>query len=294
MARFGEVMVAMVTPFDDDLAIDLDGAAALARWLVDQGTDGLVLAGTTGESPTLKVEEQLDLFRAVREAVTVPLLAGTGSNDTSHAIELTKAAAGTGVDGILSVAPYYNRPSQAGLEAHFRAIAEATDLPIMLYDIPVRTGRKVETDTLLRLARDVSTIVAVKDAAGSPAESAALVAAAPAGFELYSGEDSLNLPLLAVGAVGVVSVAAHWAAAEHGELIAAFQKGDVELARHLNAALLSSYAFESNPSAPNPVPTKAMLRTLGRPAGQCRPPMGPTPPGLEDEARAVHARLKAG
>ncbi|MCB0995222.1 MAG: 4-hydroxy-tetrahydrodipicolinate synthase, partial [Acidimicrobiales bacterium] len=166
MARFGTVMTAMVTPFDDTGALDIDAAQALARWLVDHGNDGLVVAGTTGESPTLTHAEQASLIEAIVDAVDVPVLAGAGSNDTRAAIDLTERATAAGASGILSVAPYYNRPSQAGLLGHFRAIAEATHLPIVVYDIPVRTGRKVETDTLLELAHDVPNIVGLKDAAG--------------------------------------------------------------------------------------------------------------------------------
>jgi 4-hydroxy-tetrahydrodipicolinate synthase len=287
MARFGTVGVAMVTPFDDEGALDADGAATLARWLGDHGVDFLVLAGTTGESPTLTDDETITLFEAVRAAVDLPLLAGTSSNDTAHSVELTRRASATGVDGILAVCPYYSRPSQAGLEGHFRAMADATDLPVLLYDIPIRTGRKVDTATMLRLAREVPNIVGVKDAGGDPAESARLVAEAPAGFELYSGEDALNLPLLAIGAVGFVSVAAHWSGVEHGELAATFRAGEVDKAREVNARLLPSYAFETSAETPNPMPTKAMLRVLDLPAGQCRLPIGPAPDGLEDRARDV-------
>ena len=286
-ARFGRVITAMVTPFDDNGELDLDAAAELAGWLVDTGSEGLVLAGTTGESPTLTDSEALALFRRVRETVTVPLLAGAGSNSTRHAVEFTKMAADTGVDGILSVAPYYSRPPQQGIEAHFRAIAAATNLPIIIYDIPVRTGRKVATDTLLRLGREVPNIVGVKDAAGNPAESARLTAAAPEGFELYSGDDAFTLPLLAVGAVGVISVASHWAAMQFGEMIDAFAKGDLDLARRTNAGLLESFHFESSDEAPNPIPTKALLRVLGLRVGQCRLPMGEAPPGIDERARAV-------
>jgi 4-hydroxy-tetrahydrodipicolinate synthase len=294
MARFGSVITAMVTPFDDEGRVDLDAAAELARWLVDHGNDGLVLAGTTGESPVLSDAEKLDLFRAVRAAVTIPLIAGATSNDTAHSVELTREAEKTGVDGILAVTPYYNRPPQAGLVAHFGAVAEATSLPVMIYDIPIRTGRKVATETLLGLTRSTTNIVAVKDAAGDPAESARLVAEAPGGFELYSGEDKLNLPLLSIGAVGVVSVAAHWSGEQHAEMLAAFDKGDVATARLLNARLLESYAFESSDAAPNPLPAKAMMRVLGQRVGQCRPPMGRAPDGLEDRARQVLANLERG
>jgi len=291
MARFGRVLTAMITPFDHDGALDLDGAAKLASWLVEQGNEGLVVAGTTGESPTLTHEEQIELVRAVCQAVSVPVVAGAGSNDTRAAIELTEQATAAGASAILSVTPYYNRPSQAGLIAHYRAIASATHLPVMLYDIPVRTGRKVDTATILELAHDVSNIVALKDAAGNPAETAALIASAPAGFEVYSGDDALNLPLLSIGAVGVVSVAAHWAAAEIGEMIDAFVAGDVQRARELNAMLIPSWQFETGDRNPNPVPTKAMMKVLGRPGGDCRPPMGPEPDDLQNRARAVLAGL---
>lgn len=293
-ARFGAVLVAMVTPFDDELALDLDGAAALARWLVDQGADGLVLAGTTGEAPTLTDPEKLDLFRAVREAVTVPLLAGTGSFDTAHTMGLSRDAAATGMDGLLVVTPYYSKPSQAGIEAHFRAVAEATDLPFLIYDIPGRTARKVDTQVLLRLAREVPTMVGVKDASGDPAESAVLIAQAPDGFDLYSGDDGLTLSLLAVGGAGVIGVAAHWSAAEHAEMISAFAEGDVAAARAINARLGESFEFEVSPTAPHAVSTKAMLRSLGLAVGHCRLPLGPTPDGLEATARGVYERLKAG
>ena len=291
MARFGRVLTAMITPFDHDGALDLDGAAKLASWLVEQGNEGLVIAGTTGESPTLTHEEQIELVRTVCQAVSVPVLAGAGSNDTRAAIELTEQATAAGASAILSVTPYYNRPSQAGLTAHFRAIASATHLPIMLYDIPVRTGRKVDTATLLELAHDVPNIVALKDAAANPAETATLIASAPAGFEVYSGDDPLTLPLLSVGAVGVVSVAAHWAAAEIGEMIDAFFAGDIQRARELNAALIPSWQFQSGDRNPNPIPTKAMMKVLGRPGGDCRPPMGPEPDDLQNRARAVLAGL---
>ncbi len=290
-SRFGRVLTAMITPFDGDGRIDLDGAQRLARWLVDHGSDGLVLNGTTGESPTLSSAESIDLFRAVRQAVDVPVLAGTGSNDTAHAIRQSEAAAGIGVDGLLVVTPYYNKPSQAGLDHHFRTIASATDLPIVVYDIPGRTSRKIDTSTMVTLAQEVDTIVAVKDAAGSPAETAVLAAEAPDDFEIYSGDDNLTLPLLAVGAGGVISVAAHWAGVELKAMFDAFDAGDIVEARRINQQLLPSYDFESSLEAPNPVPTKAMLRTLDLPAGECRPPMGPTPAGLEDEARRVWDRL---
>ncbi len=291
MARFGSVMTAMVTPFDDNGRVDLEGTAGLASWLVEQGNDALVITGTTGEASTLTDDEQIEVWQVVRAAVDVPLIAGSGTNDTRHAAELTAKADAAGIDAVLVVTPYYNRPSQAGLEAHFRHIAAATRLPVMLYDIPIRTGRKISTELLLRLVNDVPNIFAVKDAAGDPAESARLIAEAPADFELYSGDSALTLQLLSVGAVGVIGVCTHWAAREMGEMIAAYEKGEVQRARELNARLIESYDFESGDLNPNPVPAKAMLRVLGQPAGQCRLPMGPTPDGLEDRAREVLKNL---
>jgi 4-hydroxy-tetrahydrodipicolinate synthase len=287
MARFGAVVTAMVTPFNEDGSLDLDTAASLARWLADHGSDGLVVAGTTGEGPVLSDDEKLDLWRAVAEAVTVPVVAGTGSNDTAHSVELTRRASACGVAGALVVTPYYNRPSQAGIESHFRAVAAASDLPVLIYDIPVRTGRKVSHDVLVRLAREVPTVCGVKDASGNPAGSARLVAEAPDSFELYSGDDALTLPLLAIGGLGVVGVATHWAGPNMAEMIAAYVKGDVVRAREVNARLLASYAFETGDEAPNPIPAKAMMRVLGHAVGQCRLPLGPAPAGLEARARQV-------
>ena len=291
MTRFGAVVTAMVTPFGEDGSVDLDAAASLARWLADHGSDGLVVAGTTGEGPVLSDEEKLALWRAVAEAVTVPVVAGTGSNDTAHSVELTRRAAACGVAGALVVTPYYNRPSQAGIEAHFRAVAAASDLPLLIYDIPVRTGRKVSHEVLVRLAHEVPTVVGVKDASGDPAGSARLVAAAPDGFELYSGDDGLTLPLLSVGAVGVVGVATHWAGPHMAEMVTAYLKGDVVRAREVNAQLMPSYAFETGDAAPNPIPAKAMMRVLGHAVGQCRLPLGPAPEGLEAQASQVLAGL---
>ncbi len=291
MARFGAVVTAMVTPFDVEGSLDLDGAAALARWLADHGSDGLVVAGTTGEGSVLTDGEKLDLWRAVAEAVTIPVVVGAGSNDTAHSAELTRQAAACGAAGVLAVTPYYNRPSQSGIEAHFRAVAAATPLPVLVYDIPVRTGRKVSHDVLVRLATEVPNIAGVKDAASDVGASARLVAATPDSFELYSGNDDLTLALLAVGAVGVVGVATHWAGPQMSEMIAAFAKGDTQRAREVNATLFDSFAFESSDAAPNPIPAKAMMRVLGLPVGECRLPMGPAPAGVDDHARRVLAAL---
>ncbi len=290
MARFGQVLTAMVTPFDADGALDLEGAQVLAKWLVDNGNDGLVIAGTTGESPTLTHDEQVDLIEAVVDAVDCPVIAGTGSNDTRASVDLTERATKVGADAILSVTPYYNRPSQEGLYEHFRATAESTDLPVVIYDIPVRSGRKVLTDTLLRLA-ELDNVVALKDAAGDPAETASFIAQVGEGFDVYSGDDALTLPLLAVGGVGVIGVATHWCGVETGEMIRAFASGDVARARELNRTLIPSWDFETGDAKPNPIPTKSMLRVLGLPGGACRLPMGPEPDFVEPLAREVLAGL---
>jgi 4-hydroxy-tetrahydrodipicolinate synthase len=287
MARFGSVITAMITPFHDDGRLDLEGAADLAVWLVEQGNDALVLTGSTGEASMLSDDEQVEVWRAVRAAVAVPLIAGSGTNDTRHACELTAQAEKAGIDSVLVVTPYYNRPPLSGLEAHFRAVAAATDLPVVLYDIPIRSGRKISHDVLVRLATEVPNVVALKDAAANATETARVVADTPADFEVYAGDDAWTLPMMSVGAVGIISVAAHWAAPEMGEMIAAFERGDHVKAWELNARLLESYDFEGGDLTPNPLPAKAMMRALGQPAGQCRLPMGPAPAGLEQRALEV-------
>jgi len=293
MARFGNVLTAMVTPFDASGALDLDGAQRLAKWLQANGNDGLVIAGTTGEAPVLTDNERLSLFAAVTEAVTIPVIAGTGTNDTLHSIHMTKEASKLGVAGLLVVAPYYNRPPQSGIEAHIRAVAAASDLPIIVYDIPVRTGRKISTSTLLKLAHDVPTVVALKDAAGNPAETANVIAAAPSGFEVYSGDDGLTLPLLAVGAVGVIGVATHWSAIDHQQMFSCWQDGDTVGALAINQRLLESFAYETGDESPNPIPSKVMMNLLGIPVGECRLPMGPPADFVVEKAKVVLANLQA-
>ena len=292
--RFGRVITAMVTPFGDDGALDLEAAVELANWLAAHGSDGLVLTGSTGESSVLTDDEKVALWRAVADAVTIPVIAGTGSNDTAHSVHMTTLAATCGVDGVLVVTPYYNRPSQAGLVEHFRAVAEsAGDLPVVLYDIPVRSGRRIKTATMLRLAREVPAIVALKDAAGDPATTAHLVAQAPAGFEVYSGDDVMTLPLLSIGAVGVISVASHWVGPQFRRVIDAFLAGDLAAAVAGQAELLDSFDFESSEEFPNPLPTKAILRALGLRVGQCRLPMGDATSELEAHAAKVLAAVGA-
>ena len=292
MAIFGQVLTAMITPFDASGALDLNEAVRLAKWLQDNGNDGLVISGTTGESSTLTDAEKLSLWEAVINAVTIPVIAGSGSNDTAHSVHMTKEVTKMGAAGILAVGPYYNRPPQSGIEAHMRAMAAVTNLPVVVYDIPVRTGRKISTESLGYLANNVKNIKALKDAAGAPAETANLMKMVPKDFELYSGDDGLTLAFLAYGGSGVIGVATHWSAPEHQAMITAFKNGDVVLARKYNDILLESYAFETGDDNPNPIPSKVMMNHLGFKVGDCRLPMGPPPAGLADRAAVVHANLQ--
>ena len=293
MPRFGQVLTAMVTPFHKDGSLNIDGAKRLARWLQDNGNDGLVIAGTTGESSVLTDDERLSLFAAVVEAVTIPVIAGTGTNDTAHSIHMTKEATKLGVAGILAVCPYYNRPSQTGIDAHVRAMCSATTLPVVIYDIPVRTGRKINTSTLAKLANEVKNVAGVKDAAGNPAESARLMTMVPLTFELISGDDGLTLPLMAVGCTSVIGVATHWSGVDHQEMFAKWNAGDTAGARKVNARLTESFAFETGDDNPNPLPTKVMMNHLGLDVGDARLPMGPPPAGLAERAAQVMANLVA-
>ncbi|AVG17110.1 4-hydroxy-tetrahydrodipicolinate synthase [Chromobacterium vaccinii] len=291
--HWGKVLTAMVTPFDGDGRLNLDMACTLARHLAASGSDGLVLAATTGEAPTLSDAERFDLIRAVSEAVTVPVLAGTGSNNTRHALDMTAKAEAAGAAGVFLVSPYYNRPPQAGIEAHFRALAAATRLPVMLYDVPGRTGRRIAHEVLLRLFREVDNIVAFKDATGDPAAAAELVAEAGDQFELYSGDDALTLSLLAVGAVGVVGTSTHWTGPEFAAMIAAFEQGDVVRSREINAALLPSYAYSNTDDSVYSMSVKAMLRSQGLAVGECRLPLPAAPAGVEARAAEVWSGLQA-
>ena len=290
---FGRILTALITPFAQDGSVNLDVAQQLARRLVEEGNEGLVVCGTTGESPTLSDDEKLSMLAAVVEAVDVPVIAGTVGNNTAHSIELSLRAKALGVHGILSLCPYYNRPSQSGIEQHLRSIAQAVDLPQVIYDIPVRTGRKVSTEVLLRLAHEEKNVIGLKDAAANPAETARLIREAPADFEVYSGDDGLTLPLLSVGAVGTIGVATHWTAPDHVQMFEAIETGDLATATAVNQRMLPSFAFETGDLTPNPIPSKAMMRTLGFDVGQCRLPLGDAPEGLEDEARRVYAELVA-
>jgi 4-hydroxy-tetrahydrodipicolinate synthase len=272
MASFGYVITAMVTPMDRQLAVDYDRAAALAKRLVDSGSDGLVVCGTTGESPTLTDEEKVRLFRTVREAVggRAKVIAGTGTYNTAHSIHLTHEAERAGCDGVLLVNPYYNKPSQEGLYQHFKAVAESTQLPVMLYNIQSRTSVNCEPATIARLA-EIRNIVAVKEASGSLDQMSQIRKLTPPEFHLYSGDDSLTLPLLAVGGTGVVSVAGHLAGREIKAMIQAFQAGDIRqaLGLHLRLWPLFKVLFITT----NPTPVKAALALAGFDAGGLRLPL---------------------
>ena len=280
--NFGAVVTAMVTPFDERGEVNYEAAAELAAYLVKNGSTGLVLAGTTGESPTLSMEEKLELFRVVVEAVgeKAYILAGTGSNSTRDAVKLTKAASETGVHGILSVTPYYNRPPQEGLFRHFREVAGATDLPVMIYNVPKRTGVNISPETTLRLA-EIENIVSIKEAGQDLEQAAAICRNAPPGFTVYSGDDSLTLPMLSVGAVGVVSVASNIAGPAIARMIAAYQKNRTEEAAALHRKLLP--LFQGLFMTSSPIPVKAALKMMGFPVGEPRLPLVPLE--AEQEAR---------
>jgi 4-hydroxy-tetrahydrodipicolinate synthase len=287
--RFGDLVTAMVTPFDSDNKVDFEQAQKLAAWLIDNGSDGLVVAGSTGEASTLTDEEQIDLWKAVKDAVggRVPLVGGTGSNDTAHAIYLTKAAEDVGLDGALVVTPYYNKPPQSGLIAHFQAVAQATSLPILLYDIPSRSVTKIAHSTIVELAQ-VENIVGIKDAAGNAQGAARIVADAPEGFELYSGNDGDTLPWLSVGAVGVIAVASHVVGPGMAQMIKLFKSGDAEGARRIHLSLMP--VFDAMGLTTNPIPVKAALELMGHPVGSPRMPL---PPANEGEIAQLKEVLTA-
>lgn len=283
----------MVTPFRADGSIDFDVAIELASYLVGDGCDGIVVAGSTGEGSSLSDKEKLELFAAVAGAVEVPVLAGSTFADTARSVELTRQVLDTGVTGVLATTPAYARPSQKGIAAHFGAIAESTELPIMLYDIPARTGRKIAASTTIDLVSSHSNIVAMKDASGDLVGAAHYKAVLGDDITLYSGDDSVVLPFMAIGAVGLVSVAAHWAAREFVQLVESVERGDWVRARAFNERLAPSYAFESNDLYPNPMPSKAALRYLGINVGQCRLPHSQSDDTLDADAAKIVAALQA-
>lgn len=270
--KLGSLLTAMVTPFKADGALDPGQAARLARHLIEIGNEGVVVAGTTGESPTLTDEEKLTLFRTVVEEIggRATVVAGAGTNDTSYSVELTKEAEKLGVDAIMAVVPYYNRPPQEGLYEHFRTIAEATSLPVMLYDVPSRTSASLTPTTVARLA-EIDNIVAVKEASGDMEKVAAIRRATPDDFDIYSGDDVLTLPILAIGGTGVVSVAGHVVGRRLRAMIDAFRKGDVRTATSIHLELLPIFSgmFLSS----NPIPVKTAVNMLGIDVGPVRPPL---------------------
>ncbi|MHB1420629.1 MAG: 4-hydroxy-tetrahydrodipicolinate synthase [Bacillota bacterium] len=272
MKEFGEVITAMVTPFDVDLKVDLAVAKKLATYLVDHGSDAIVVAGTTGESPTLTAEEKLSLFAAVKEEVgnRATVIAGTGANSTATSVTLSKQAEKTGVDAIMLVGPYYNRPSQEGLYQHFRTVAESVSLPVMLYNVPSRTGRNINPDTVARLAA-IENVVAIKEAAGDMDQATELRRQTPADFMIYCGDDSLTLPMMALGACGIVSVASHIAGKEIGEMVKAYGGGQTTKALELHLRLFP--LFKVLFITANPVPVKKALQLCGHQVGGVRLPL---------------------
>lgn len=285
---FGRVVTAMITPFAANGGVDHDAVGTLVDHLLDNGTETIAVAGTTGESPTLSQAEKLALFASTVEAVRAhgsgQVIAGTSSSSTTESVELTAEATDIGVDGILAVSPYYNRPPQRGLIAHFTAIADATDKPVIIYDIPARTGVRVELDTMGRLSRHPR-IVGVKDATGSPANVAHIRAQCGPEFDVYSGDDAQTLAYLAFGACGVVSVASHVAGRQIADMIALFAAGDIDAAleRHEELAPLFAVLFEDA----SPIPVKAAVEIAGLRSGRPRLPLMPIEPELEAKLRKI-------
>src|SRR6266511_1943139 len=286
--RFGAVVTAMITPFRDDYALDLDAAQELVRHLLEHGTDTVFVAGSTGESPTLTHDEKRDLFRAAVEAAQGrgKVCCGTGTYDTQDSIELTRMAQDAGADGVVVVTPYYNKPPQRGLVAHFTKIAQSTDLPVIPYNIPGRPATLIEHDPLLQLAA-IPNIVAVKDSAGDFQAVSRLVREAPPGFEVYSGDDWATFGLVCLGAVGVVSVAAHLVGERIRQMIGLIADGDVPAARKIHEEL--SPLFKALFVTSNPIPLKAAMEMVGRPAG---PPRLPLVPATQDEREVVRKALE--
>jgi 4-hydroxy-tetrahydrodipicolinate synthase len=286
LVQFGKIVTAMVTPFDSKGNIDFAKTTSLVNYLLENGTDSIVVAGTTGESATLTTEEKAALFRHVVSVVNgrVPVIAGTGTNNTRASIELTKKAEEIGVDAVLLVAPYYNKPNQEGLYQHFKAIAESTSLPVMLYNIPGRSVVNMAVDTVVRLS-EIPNIVAVKDASGNLDAMTEIIARTREDFQLYSGDDSITLPVLAIGGTGVVSVASHIIGNEMQQMIAAFEAGDNKKAAKLHQKLLP--IMKGLFAAPNPVPVKTALQLKGLDVGSVRLPLVP----LTEQERSELMRL---
>ncbi|WP_247747202.1 4-hydroxy-tetrahydrodipicolinate synthase [Alkalihalobacillus sp. BA299] len=285
--NFGKVLTAMVTPFDLYGNVDLQAIEQLVNHLISNGTDGLVVAGTTGESPTLTTTEKLTLFKHVVEVVNgrIPVIAGTGSNNTAASIELTKQAEEIGVDGIMLVAPYYNKPSQEGLYQHFKAIAEQTNLPVMIYNIPGRSVVNISAETTIRLAQ-IPNIVATKEASGDLEAMAKIIAETDSNFSLYSGDDSLTLPILSIGGTGIVSVASHIIGNEMQSMVTSFLKGNVYDAAEQHRQLLP--IMKALFTAPSPTPVKTALNMKGITVGSVRLPLVPL---TEEEQQQLQATI---
>ena len=285
---FGRLLTAMVTPMNQDGSINLEAMADFADWLINNGSDGLVVCGTTGESPTISTEEKLELFRTVVKRVNkrVPVIAGTGSNNTSGTIELTKAAEATGVDGFLVVGPYYNKPPQEGFYQHFKSIADSTELPIIVYNVPGRTSSNIMPQTVARLAKDCKNIVAIKEAAGCVSQVAELYSVLPEDFSIYSGDDILILPFMSVGATGLISVVSNTGGQMLQEIMQAYEAGRVKDAMNLNAKMLplAKAMFVTT----NPIPVKeavTMLTPIN--AGPVRLPLVPMSESEKEKVSAV-------
>lgn len=271
------LLTAMVTPYRDDLAVNYEKAGELAQYLCANGTEALVVSGTTGESPVLTNEEKLNLFSTVKEKVNVPVWAGTGSNNTRASVELSKQAEKLGVDGIMLVTPYYSKPTQEGLYQHFKAIAKSVSVPVMLYNVPGRTGSNLLPQTIARLA-DIKNIIAVKEASGNMDQVSLLKSLVPEQMNIYSGDDSLTLPLMALGARGIVSIASHIIGNEIRAMVDAFKNGEIEKARQLHLKLFP--VFKGLFVTTNPIPVKAALNLQGMQVGGFRLPL--TEPAAED------------
>lgn len=269
-APFGRLITAMITPFAKDGSIDWDGVATLATHLADHGHDAIAVNGTTGEAPTTKSSEKLEIIKVVKSTVgsRVKVLSGAGDNETSYTVEQAKRSADAGADGLLIVTPYYNKPPQAGIEAHFRAVASATDLPIMMYDIPGRTGVEIESDTIVRLF-ELPNIVALKDAKGNLAATSDVIARC--GIPVYSGDDILNLPFLSIGAVGFVSVCGHTVGNELKEMLDAWFAGDTARALEIHQKLIP--VFKGTFKTQGAILTKAAMNLMGLPGGTTRLPL---------------------
>ncbi|WHZ59880.1 4-hydroxy-tetrahydrodipicolinate synthase [Metabacillus hrfriensis] len=272
MIDFGKISTAMVTPFDKNGNIDFAKTSQLVNFLIKNGSDSLVVAGTTGESPTLTSEEKIALFKHVVSEVNgrVPVIAGTGSNNTKASINLTKKAEAAGVDAVMLVAPYYNKPNQEGLYLHFKTIAEATELPVMIYNVPGRTAVSISPDTIVRLA-ELPNVVAVKEASGDLDAMSEIISKTPEDFALYSGDDGLTLPVLSIGGAGIVSVASHVIGNEMQEMITAFNAGENVRAGAIHRKLLP--IMKQLFKAPNPVPVKTALQLKGLDVGPVRLPL---------------------